>query len=98
MFLINLNEAIKDRKNKSFLSETTFIGINSADIKNHVQNKNMLEVTVNFVSEIISCVRDKNKKIISGDPDVIKKVTDTWKFTKDITSNNPNWLLIDTQV
>ncbi len=92
------NEAIKDRKNKSFLSETTFIGINSADIKDHVQNKNMLEVTVNFVSEIISCVRDKNKKIISGDPDVIKKVTDTWKFTKDITSNNPNWLLVDTQV
>ena len=92
------NEAIKDRKNKSFLSETTFIGINSADIKNHVQNKNMLEVTVNFVSEIISCVRDKDKKIISGDPDVIKKVTDTWKFTKDIKSNNPNWLLVDTQV
>ena len=92
------DEAIKDRKNKSFLSETTFIGINSADIKNHVQNKNMLEVTVNFVSEIISCVRDKDKKIISGDPDVIKKVTDTWKFTKDITSNNPNWLIVDTQV
>ena len=91
-------EAIKDRKNKSFLSETTFIGINSADIKNHVQNKNMLEVTVNFVSEIISCVRDKDKKIISGDPDVIKKVNDTWKFSKDIKSNSPNWLLIDTQV
>ena len=92
------DEAIKDRKNKSFLSETTFIGINSADIKNHVQNNNILEVTVNFVSEIISCVRDKNKKIISGDPDVIKKVKDTWKFSKDIKSNNPNWLLIDTQV
>ena len=92
------DEAVKDRKSKSFLSETTFIGINSADIKNHVQNKNMLEVTVNFVSEIISCVRDKDKKIISGDPDVIKKVNDTWKFSKDIKSNSPNWLLIDTQV
>ena len=92
------DEAIKDRKNKSFLSETTFIGINSADIKNHVQNDNILEVTVNFVSEIISCVRDKDKKIISGDPDVIKKVKDTWKFSKDIKSNSPNWLLIDTQV
>ena len=92
------DEAIKDRKNKSFLSETTFIGINSADIKNHAQNNNILEVTVNFVSEIISCVRDKDKKIISGDPDVIKKVKDTWKFSKDIKSNSPNWLLIDTQV
>ena len=92
------DEAIRDRKSKSFLSETTFIGINSADIKNHVKNNNILEVTVNFVSEIISCVRDKDKKIISGDPDVIKKVKDTWKFSKDIKSNNPNWLLIDTQV
>ena len=92
------DEAIKSRNANGQISETTFIGINSADIKNHVQNKNMLEVTVNFVSEIISCVRDKDKKIISGDPDVIKKVTDTWKFTKDIKSNNPNWLLVDTQV
>ena len=58
----------------------------------------MLEVTVEFVSEIISCVKDKNSKIISGDPDVIKKVKDTWNFSKDIKSNSPNWLLIDTQV
>ena len=92
------DEAIKDRKRKNLLSETTFIGINSADIKEHTQNKNMLEVTVNFVSEIISCVKDKDKKIISGDPDKIKKVKDTWKFSRDIKSNNPNWQLIDTQV
>ena len=92
------DEAIKDKKARNVTSETTFIGINSADIKNHAQNNNILEVTVNFVSEIISCVRDKDKKIISGDPDVIKKVKDTWKFSKDIKSNNPNWLLIDTQV
>ena len=58
----------------------------------------MLEVTVNFVSEIISCVKDKDEKIISGDTDKIKKVTDTWKFSRNINSNNPNWLLVDTQV
>ena len=92
------NEAINDRKSKNLLSETTFIGINSADIKEHTQHKNMFEVTVNFVSEIISCIKDKDKKIISGDPEKIKKVTDTWKFGRDIRSSNPNWLLIDTQV
>ena len=90
-------EAIKDRDAKKFSSETTFIGINSAEIKDHQRNGNFLEVTVDFVSEIISCVKDKDNKVISGDPEKIKKVLDTWKFSKDSKSSNPNWLLIDTQ-
>ena len=90
-------EAIKERKSKNISSETTFIGIDSAEIKEHNQNKNMLEVTVEFVSEIISCMKDKDDKIISGNPDKVKKVHDIWKFSKDIRSNNPNWFLVDTQ-
>ena len=90
-------EAIKDRESKEFSSETTFIGISSAEVTKHEQNKNMLEVTVEFVSEIISCVRDKDNKVISGNPEKIKKVLDTWKFSKDSRSSNPNWVLIDTQ-
>ena len=90
-------DAIKDRESKNLSSETTFIGINSAEVKQHEQNKNMLEVTVEFVSEIISCVKDKDNKVVSGDPEKIKKVLDTWKFSKDSRSSNPNWLLIDTQ-
>ena len=90
-------EAIKDRDAKRYSSETTFIGINSAEVKEHQQNKNMLEVTVEFVSEIISCVKDKDNKVVSGDPEKIKKVLDTWKFSKDSRSENPIWLLIDTQ-
>ena len=77
------NDAIKERKEKGHISETTFIGINSASIKEH-QNKNTI-------------LKDKDKKIISGNPDIVKKVYDTWKFSKDIKSTNPNWLLIDTQ-
>ena len=91
------DEAIKDRSSKNISSETTFVGINSAEIKNHEQNKNMLEVTVEFVSEIISCMKDKNDKVISGDPDKIKTVHDIWKFSRDIRSSNPNWFLVDTQ-
>ena len=91
-------DAIKNRNEKKFSSETTFIGINSAEVKEHQQNKNMLEVTVEFVSEIISCVKDKDNKVVSGDPEKIKKVLDTWKFSKDSRSSNPNWLLIDTKV
>ena len=90
-------EALKERKKNNLLSETTFVGINSADIKDHAQNNNILEVTVSFVSEIISCVRDKDKKIVSGDPEKIKKVSDTWTFSRDLKSSSPNWQLIETQ-
>ena len=95
--LNQFNEAIKDRKDKELISETTFIGINSVNIKEHNQLNNMFEVSVDFVSEIISCVRNKDKKIVSGDPEKIKKVYDTWKFSRDVRSQSPNWLLIDTQ-
>ena len=91
------NEAIREKKLKNVTSEATFIGINSAEVREHNQNKNMLEVTVDFVSEIISCIKDKDNKIISGDSEKVKKVYDTWKFSKDSRSQNPNWLLIDTQ-
>ena len=94
---VQFNDAIKDRKEKGHTSETTFIGINSAMIKNHQKKNNILEVTVEFVSEIISTLKDKDKKILSGDPDKIKKVYDSWKFSRDLRSLNPNWLLIDTQ-
>ena len=91
------NIALDERKSKNYSSETTFIGINSAEIKKQHQNKNMLEVTVEFVSEIISCIKDKENKVISGDPEKVKKVNDVWKFSKDSRSTNPNWILIDTQ-
>ena len=91
------DEAIKNRDANGQVSETTFIGINTAEIKNHENKKGFLEVTVSFVSEIISCVKDKDNKILSGDPKKIKKVFDTWTFSKDINSTNPNWLLISTE-
>ena len=90
--------AIKERDKQGNKSETTFIGINSAEIKKHERNGNFLEVTVDFVSEIISCVKDKDSKIISGNPEKVKKVYDTWKFSKDVKSNDPNWSLIETNI
>ena len=95
--LNEFNDALKERKDQGLTSETTFIGINSANIKNHNESNNMLEVSVDFVSEIISCVKDKDKKIVSGNPEKIKKVYDTWKFSRDVRSQSPNWFLVDTQ-
>ena len=89
-------EALSERSSKGQYAEITFIGIKSAIIKSHKKAENTLEVTVDFISEIITCVKDKEKNIVSGDPEKIKTVYDTWIFSKDIDSMNPNWLLIDT--
>ena len=89
-------EALLERENKGNFAEITFIGIKSAAIKTHKKIEDSLEVTVDFVSEIITCIKDKDKKIISGDAEKIKIVYDTWVFSKNIKSTNPNWLLIDT--
>ena len=89
-------EALLDREDKGHFAEITFIGIKSAAVKAHKKIENSLEVTVDFVSEIITCIKDKDKKIISGDSEKIKTVYDTWVFSKDTRSANPNWLLIDT--
>ena len=90
------NEALKERNSRGHFAEITFIGINSADIKEHKKIDNILNVTVDFIAEVITCIKDKNQKIISGDPKKIKKIYDTWVFSRDTTSNNPNWQLVDT--
>ncbi|MDB4828436.1 Tim44/TimA family putative adaptor protein [Candidatus Pelagibacter sp.] len=90
------NEALKERNSRGHFAEITFIGINSADIKEHKKVDNILNVTVDFIAEVITCIKDKNQKIISGDPKKIKKIYDTWVFSRDTTSTNPNWQLVDT--
>ncbi len=89
-------EALNERSKRGHFAEITFIGVNSAVIKEHNKIGNMLKVTVDFVAEVITCIKDKEKKIISGDPDKIKKIYDTWVFSRDIKSSNPNWQLVDT--
>ena len=85
------NNALKERSARGHYAEITFIGINSAVIKEHKQLDKILSVTVDFIAEVITCIKDKDKKIISGDPEKIKKIYDTWVFSRDTTSTNPNW-------
>ena len=89
-------EALIEREDKGHFAEITFIGIKSALVRSHKKKEDNLEVTVDFVSEIITCIKDKDKKIISGDGEKIKTVYDKWVFSKDMKSTNPNWFLIDT--
>merc|ERR1711965_641698 len=88
--LNQFNEALKERSQSGHYAEITFIGVNSATIKEHKKIDKILNVTVNFIAEVITCIKDK--KIISGDPEKIKKIYDTWVFSRDTTSANPNWL------
>jgi predicted lipid-binding transport protein (Tim44 family) len=89
------NEALKARSVRGHYAEITFIGINSAEIKEHKKIDKMLNVTVDFIAEVITCIKDKDKKIVSGDPEKIKKIYDTWVFSRDLTSTNPNWQLVN---
>jgi len=89
-------EALKERSKRGHYAEITFIGINSAKIKEHKKINEILDVTVEFIGEVITCIRDKDKKIISGDSEKIKKIYDTWVFSRDMRSKNPNWKLVDT--
>ena len=89
-------EALNERSKRGHYAEITFIGVNSAKIKEHKKIDKILSVTVDFVSEVITCIKDKDKKIISGSPEKIKKIYDTWVFSRDIRSKNPNWQLVDT--
>jgi len=89
------NDALKARSKRGHYAEITFIGINSATIKEHKKIDKILNVTVDFVAEVITCVKDKDKKIVSGDPEKIKKIYDTWIFSRDVTSANPNWQLVN---
>ena len=94
--LYQFEEALKERSKRSHYAEITFIGVNSVKIKEHKKIDQILNVTVDFVSEVITCIKDKEKNVISGDPEKIKKIYDTWIFSRDMRSNNPNWQLVDT--
>ena len=89
------NQALKERSSRGHFAEITFIGVNSAKIKEHKKIGKILNVTVDFIAEVITCISDKDKKIVSGDPEKIKKIYDTWVFSRDTTSINPNWQLVN---
>ena len=89
----NFEEAINLRNNEKIKSEFTFIGIKESNVEKYNKIKNELFATVKLVSEVISVQKDKDNKIIEGNPDKIKKVTDYWKFSKNILKKSPNWYL-----
>ena len=90
------SDAIDERKNKQLKSETTFIGLKSTKILKYKKKENIYNITVNFVSEVITCIKDINNQVLQGNPDIIKTVNDVWSFSKNMWSHDPTWYLTDT--
>ena len=88
----NFSGAIDSRNKEKITSEFTFIGSKESSVEKYEKVKDDLSATVKFVAEVIS-VKKKDDKIIEGNPDKIKFVTDIWKFTRNINNKSPNWYL-----
>ena len=89
----NFSDAIKSRNKDNIKSEFTFIGVKESSVEKYEKIKDNLFATVKFVAEVISVKKNKDNKIIEGNPDKIKFVTDSWKFTRNIKQKDPNWYL-----
>ena len=92
---INFDQAINHRNKEKIKSELTFVGVKKSNVEKFETVNNEFIATVKIISEIISFKKDKDNSIIEGNPDIIKTVTDTWKFSKSTSSKNPNWFLTE---
>ena len=90
-------EAIADRESRAEQIDQSFVGINKANIVEAEVKGGVAQLTVRFVSQLISATRDKAGAVINGDPQRIKEVTDIWTFARELNSRNPNWRLVATQ-
>jgi predicted lipid-binding transport protein (Tim44 family) len=89
--------AIADREGRGEQIDQSFVGIKAADVVEAELKNGIAQVTVKFVSELISATRDKAGQVITGDSKRIKEVTDIWTFAREVDSRDPNWKLIATQ-
>ncbi len=91
-------DIIEKRKEEGITAELDFIGFDKAEIVDAKINKNNIaKITVEFISQQVNLLKDKEEKIIEGDDQYIQTITDKWTFEKAITSTNPNWILVSTK-
>ncbi|GGF03741.1 Tim44 domain-containing protein [Stappia taiwanensis] len=89
--------AISDRESRGETIESTFVGIDKADIVEAAMKGSTAQVTVKFRSELITATRDRDGAIVDGDPNTVSDVTDIWTFARDTGSRDPNWKLVATE-
>jgi predicted lipid-binding transport protein (Tim44 family) len=87
---------IRDRERHEQKTETRFVSIDKAELVNAEARDRAAQLTVRFVSQMISVTRDKAGTIVDGNPDKVADITDVWTFARDTTSRDPNWKLVGT--
>jgi len=90
-------KAIRERETKGDKAETRFVSIDKSDIIGAEVRARTAQVTVRFVSQLISVTRDRNGNVIYGSPEKVTDVTDVWTFARDVSSRDPNWKLVATE-
>ncbi|MEO9336151.1 Tim44/TimA family putative adaptor protein [Mesorhizobium sp. SB112] len=89
--------AISDRESRSEKIQSSFVGIDKAEIVSAEMKNGEAHVTLRIVSELISATRDKAGEVIDGDPETVAEVKDVWTFARDTRAKDPNWKLVATE-
>ncbi|MFC6654489.1 Tim44/TimA family putative adaptor protein [Roseibium salinum] len=89
--------AIEDREKRGETIESTFVGIDKAEIVEAALKGTTAQVTVKIHSQLISATRNKEGEVVDGDPAKVTEVVDIWTFARDTTSRDPNWKLVATE-
>ncbi|MFD1795088.1 Tim44 domain-containing protein [Paracoccus aurantiacus] len=91
---------IKARKEAGQTVEAQFLGTRETALSSASFNPDNAEaeLTVRFVGEMISAVKDADGNVIEGDPKSPRKQRDSWTFERKMGSNDPNWRLVATGV
>jgi len=89
--------AINDREKRDERVESTFVGIDKAEIVEAALKDKTAQVTVKLQSQLISATLDKDGEVIDGDPNKVSEVIDIWTFARDTSSRDPNWKLVATE-
>ena len=92
----SFDAVIRDREKHEQKTETRFVSIDKAEIVSAETRDRSAQLTVRFVSQMISVTRDKAGAIVDGNPEKVADITDVWTFARDITSRDPNWKLVGT--
>ena len=90
-------QAISEREQRSEKIQSSFVGIDKADIVGAEMKGSEAHVTMRIVSELISATRDGAGEVIDGDPETVAEVKDVWTFSRDTRSRDPNWKLVATE-
>ena len=89
--------AIAEREKRGETVETTFVGIEKADIKQVQLRGKTAQITVQFLSKLITATRDAAGTVTDGVADKVVDVTDIWTFARELGSRDPAWKLIATE-